>query len=117
MEVRDDCGTRGSDGRLHAGDPLRPRPFATLAVWHAIAPFVRRDTGEIVCSQRRWPRRPRSRRATCLGPWNAWSKSGALERLERGQYRIHPLLMWKGELAKRAAAEKLAPPLRIVEPA
>jgi hypothetical protein len=25
--------------------------------------------------------------------------------------------MWKGELAKRAAAEKLAPPLRLVEPA
>jgi hypothetical protein len=29
-----------------------PRAFATLAVWYALAPFVRRDTAEVICTQR-----------------------------------------------------------------
>ena len=41
---------------------------------------------------------------------------GALERLARGKYRVHPSLMWKGELQKREAAVKLASPLALVEP-
>jgi hypothetical protein len=94
-----------------------PRPFATLAVWHSIAPFVRRDTGEIVCSQRRLAKTAAVSSGDVSRALERLVEMGALERLERGQYRIHPLLMWKGELAKRAAAEKLAPPLRIVEPA
>src|SRR4051812_18254661 len=29
-----------------------PRAYATLAVWMALPPFVRRDTGEVLCTQR-----------------------------------------------------------------
>ena len=29
-----------------------PRASATLAVWYSLAPYVRRDTGEVLCSQR-----------------------------------------------------------------
>ena len=94
-----------------------PRPFATLAVWNAIAPFVRRDTGEIVCTQRRLAKTAAITQGNVASALKRLVEIGALERLERGQYRVHPRLMWKGELAKREAAEKRAPPLRLVEPA
>src|SRR2546423_10893368 len=29
-----------------------PRAFSTLSVWNALSPYVRRDTAEVVCSQR-----------------------------------------------------------------
>jgi hypothetical protein len=32
------------------------RPFSTLAVWYAMAPYVKRDTREITCSQRQLAR-------------------------------------------------------------
>jgi hypothetical protein len=94
-----------------------PRPFATLAVWHALAPFVRRDTGEIVCSQRRLARTAAITQGDVSRALERLVEIGALEQEGRGQYRIHPTLMWKGELAKREVAEKLAPALRLVEPA
>jgi hypothetical protein len=40
---------------------------------------------------------------------------GALLREERGQYRVHPRLMWKGELAGRERVEAVSPELRLVE--
>jgi len=30
-----------------------PRAYATLAVWNGLLPYCRRDTGEMLCSQRR----------------------------------------------------------------
>jgi hypothetical protein len=85
--------------------------------WNAIAPFVRRDTGEIVCTQRRLAKTAAITQGNVASALKRLVEIGALERLERGQYRVHPRLMWKGELAKREAAEKLAPPLQLVEPA
>ena len=29
-----------------------PRGYATLRVWYSLAPYVRRDTGEVLCTQR-----------------------------------------------------------------
>jgi Firmicute plasmid replication protein (RepL) len=94
-----------------------PRALATLAVWNAIAPYVRLDTGELVCTQRRLAKTAAITQGDVSRGLERLVEIGALERLERGQYRIHPTLMWRGELAKREAAEKRAPPLRVLESA
>jgi hypothetical protein len=94
-----------------------PRAYATLAVWNALTPFVRPDTGELLCTQRTLAQVAAVTRSDVYRALARLVEIGALEHLEGGQYRIHPTLMWKGELAKREAAEKRAPPLRLVEPA
>jgi hypothetical protein len=94
-----------------------PRAFATLAVWYALAPYVRRDTGEVLCTQRTLAQTAGVSRGDVQRAMARLVEIGALALESRGQYRVHPRLMWKGELAKREAAEKLAPPLRLVEPA
>ena len=40
---------------------------------------------------------------------------GVLLREGRGGYRVHPSVMWRGELAKRGQAEAGAPVLTLVE--
>jgi hypothetical protein len=94
-----------------------PRGFATLRVWYALAPYVRRDTGEVLCTQRTLARTAGVSIGDVQRAMARLVEIGALTREDRGQYRIHPTLMWKGELAKREVAEKLAPTLRLVEPA
>jgi Firmicute plasmid replication protein (RepL) len=90
-----------------------PRPFATLAVWNAITPFVRPDTGELLCTQRRLARTAGVALGDVSRALARFVEMGALERTARGQYRVSPRLMWKGELAKREEAEKTAPPPRL----
>jgi Firmicute plasmid replication protein (RepL) len=94
-----------------------PRGFATLRVWHALAPYVRRDTGEVVCTQRTLARTAGVSIGDVQRAVARLVEIGALLREERGRYRVHPRLMWKGELAKRERAQAEAPVLRLVEPA
>ena len=94
-----------------------PRAYATLAVWHALTPFVRPDTGELLCTQQTLASTAAVKQSDVSRALARLVEIGALEQEGRGRYRIHPTLMWKGELAKREAAEKRTPPLRIVEPA
>ena len=94
-----------------------PRPHATLRVWNAALAHTAPDTGALEASGTRLATVAGiSQQAVCQALARL-VEIGALIREDRGRYRIRPTLMWKGELAKRAAAEKLAPPLRLVEPA
>jgi hypothetical protein len=99
-----------------------PRSYATLATWYALAPFVRRDTGEVVCTQRTLAKTASIAVGDVSRALARLVEIGALEREDGGKYRVNPSLMWKGELANRENAEKAtaratrAKP-RIVEPA
>jgi hypothetical protein len=96
---------------IHAG----PRAHATLATWHALAPYVRRDTGEVVCSQRTLAETASITRADVYYGLGRLVEMGALLRDGYGQYRVHPRLLWKGELAKREQAEAVTPKLQLVK--
>jgi|tagenome__1003787_1003787.scaffolds.fasta_scaffold19770234_2 hypothetical protein len=98
---------------IHSG----PRAHATLATWLALAPYVRRDTGEVICTQRTLAETGAITRADVYYGLGRLVEMGALLREGRGRYRVHPRLLWKGELAGREEAEKAAPVLRLVEPA
>jgi DNA-binding IclR family transcriptional regulator len=96
---------------IHAG----PRAHATLATWLALAPYVRRDTGEVLCTQRTLARTAAISQADVFYGLARLVEMGALLREGRGRYRVHPRLLWKGELAGRERAEAGAPELRLVE--
>jgi hypothetical protein len=93
-----------------------PRPFSTLAVWNALLPYVRRDTGEILCSQRRLADTTGVDISDVSRGLRRLVEIGALIQEGRGRYRVHPSMMWKGELAKREEAEAAAPKLALVQP-
>jgi hypothetical protein len=40
---------------------------------------------------------------------------GVLLRESRGRYRVHPAVMWKGELVKREKVAAVTPNLTLVE--
>jgi len=90
------------------------RGFATLRVWYALAPYVRRDTGEVICSQRSLARTAGVSIGDVQRAMARLVEMGALLREERGCYRVHPRLMWKGELAKRERAEAVMPELEVI---
>ena len=92
-----------------------PRSFSTLAVWYALAPYVRRDTGEILCSQRTLAKTAGVALGDVSRALNRLIEIGALLQEGRGKYRVHPSLMWKGMLAKREQAEIVTPKLSLVE--
>lgn len=94
-----------------------PRGFSTLRVWLALAPYVRRDTGEVLCSQRTLGRTASASIGDVQRAMARLVEMGALLREGRGRYRVHPGLMWKGELEKRGRMEAAVPPakLRLVE--
>jgi hypothetical protein len=91
------------------------RAYATLAVWNALAPFIRRDTGEIICTQRTLASTAALSQGDVQRGLARLVEMGALLREERGRYRVHPRLMWKGELVGRERAEAVTPELRLVE--
>lgn len=96
---------------VHSG----PRAHATLATWLALAPYVRRDTGEVICSQRTLAATAAITQADVFYGLGRLVEMGALLREERGRYFVHPRLMWKGELAGRERAEAVTPELRLVD--
>jgi hypothetical protein len=100
-----------------------PRGFITLRAWYALAPYVRRDTGEVLCTQSTLARTANISLGDASRAVARLVEMGALVREGRGHYRVHPTLMWKGELAKREKAElrtgprRAKPDLRVLEPA
>ena len=91
-----------------------PRAFTTLAVWYALAPYVRRDTAEVICTQRTLARTAGVALGDVSRALLRLVEMGALIQEERGRYRVHPGLMWKGELAKRERVAATAPSLTLV---
>jgi hypothetical protein len=91
-----------------------PRSFSTLAVWNALLPFIRRDTGEILCGQRKLAQTAHVALGDVPRALARLVEMGALLKEGKGSYRVHPAFMWKGELAKRERAVKAAPSLHAV---
>ncbi len=91
------------------------RPYSTLAVWLAIAPYVRRDTGAVDCSQRQLAKTAGVAQSDVSRALERLVEIGVLLKERRGHYRVHPSVMWRGELAKRGQAEAGAPALTLVE--
>ncbi len=91
------------------------RPYTTLAVWMALAPYVKRDTGEVTCSQRELAATAGVTKSDVYKALDRLLEMGVLLRDGRGRYRVHPAVMWRGELAKRGQAEAGAPVLTLVE--
>ena len=92
-----------------------PRAHATLATWLALAPYVRRDTGEVLCSQRTLAKTAAITQADVFYGLGRLVEIGALLRDGRGAYRVHPSVMWKGELVKRERTEAVMPKLKRLE--
>jgi DNA-binding MarR family transcriptional regulator len=92
-----------------------PRAFATLAVWYALAPFVRRDTAEVVCTQRTLARTAGVSLGDVTRALSRLVAMGVLVKDGRGAYRVHPSVMWKGELVKRERTEAVMPKLQLVK--
>ncbi len=92
-----------------------PRAYSTLAVWLALAPYVKRDTGQIDCSQRQLAKTAGVALGDVSRALERLIEMGVLLKEGRGRYRVHPSVMWRGELAKRGQAEAGAPVLTLVE--
>jgi len=91
-----------------------PRGFATLRVFYALAPYVRRDTGEVLCAQRTLAKTAGVTIGDVQRAIVRLVEMGVLIKDGRGEYRIHPSVMWKGELIKRERAEAVSPPLTLL---
>ena len=92
-----------------------PRAFTTLAVWYALAPYVRRDTAEVICTQRTLARTAGVALGDVSRALYRLVEMGALIQEGRGRYRVHPGLMWKGELKRRERAQSVTPALALVK--
>jgi hypothetical protein len=92
-----------------------PRPYSTLAVWTGLLPFVRRDTGEIICSQRTLADTAGVALGDVPRALTRLVEIGALLKEAKGRYRMHPAFVWKGTLARREEAQKTAPNLSLVQ--
>jgi hypothetical protein len=90
-------------------------PFTTLAVWYALAPFVAWDTGEIVCSQRELAQTAGVQQPDAYRALMRLVEMGALLKIERGRYKVHPSLMWRGQLESRDKQELQTPVLTLLD--
>jgi DNA-binding IclR family transcriptional regulator len=91
------------------------RAASTLAVFLAISAFVERDTGMLKCSQRQLAGAAGVNIGDAHRALDRLVELGVLIRGEKGKYRVHPSVMWRGLLDKRGQAEETAPRLTLVE--
>ena len=91
------------------------RPFTTLAVWHALAPYIQWDTGDVVCSQRELARTAGVTQSDVYRAFSRLMEMGALIQTGRGCYKVHPSLMWRGQLACRDKQELQTPVLTLLD--
>ena len=91
-----------------------PRPFSTLAVWNGLLPFVRRDTLELLCGQRRLAQTAGVSLGDVSRALARLVEMGCLLQEGKGRYRANPAFIWRGELAKREKAQAEAPKLRLI---
>ncbi|MDB5243401.1 MAG: hypothetical protein JWP57_4026 [Spirosoma sp.] len=90
------------------------KPATTLRVWTALVSHVRFDTGEIMASRTRLAEDAETTPQEASRALARLTEIGALTRLRLGRYAINPQVGWVGSLAKREAAAKEAPVLRLV---
>lgn len=91
-----------------------PRPFSTIATWNALLPAIRRDTGEILCSQRTIAETAGVSQADVCRALKRLAEMGVLVRDRPGRYCVHPAFAWKGTLSKREQVAKVAPQLSLI---
>jgi hypothetical protein len=91
-----------------------PRAFSTLAVWNALAPYVRRDTGDVLCTQQTLANVAGVSIGDVQRAIARLVQIGVLIKERRGVYRVHPSVLWKGELTKREKVEARTPALTLV---
>ena len=94
------------------------RPALTLRVWTAAASHVRQDQDgvcEIMASRTRLAEDAETTPQEASRALSALAEMGALIRLRPGRYAINPHVGWNGDLARREAAAKESPQLRLVE--
>jgi DNA-binding IclR family transcriptional regulator len=91
------------------------RSSSVFAVFLALSAFVERDTGVLTCSQRQLARTAGVNSADAHRALDRLVELGVLIREGRGKYRVHPSVMWRGELARRGQAEEAAPKLTLVD--
>ena len=82
-----------------------PRGFSVLRVFYALAPYVQRDTGLVDCSQRTLAKTANVNLGDVSRAMKRLVAMGVLLKEDRGRYRIHPAVMWRGELTRREQAE------------
>lgn len=90
------------------------QPFSVLAVWFAIAGHLELDTGVLTCSQRQLAKTAGMDVSDVHKALDILVRMGALLREERGRYRVHPSVMWRGQLVTRGQAEETTPALTLV---
>jgi DNA-binding IclR family transcriptional regulator len=98
---------------MHNAQPWLASSLARVTWW--LAPYVKRDTGELICSQRQLARTAGLAQGDVYRALESLIEMGVLLKERRGKYRVHPSVMWRGELAKRGLTEAGAPVLTLVE--
>jgi hypothetical protein len=92
-----------------------PRGYATLRVFASLGPYLRRDTGEILCTQHTLAKTAKVSAGDVQRALIRLVEIGVLLKEGRGRYRVHPSVMWKGELANREKVEAVTPALTLVK--
>jgi len=90
------------------------QPFSVFAVWYAITAHVERDTGFLACSQRQLAKTAEMAVGDVHRAIDKLVDMGVLIREERGRYRVHPSIMWNGQLELRGKAEEQSPTLTLI---
>lgn len=91
-----------------------PRANFTLRVWNGLMPFIRRDTGEIVCGQRKLAATAHVALGDVPRALTRLVEMGVLLKEGRGHYRLNPHFAWNGSLAKRESTAASAPRPKLV---
>ncbi|MGG5891123.1 hypothetical protein ACLF3G_29050 [Falsiroseomonas sp. HC035] len=93
-----------------------PKPATTLSIWTAAVSYVRYDTGEIMANRTTLAEDAGTSATEASSALARLTEMGALVRLRPGRYAINSNVGWTGSLAKREAAARETPQLRLVEP-
>jgi hypothetical protein len=88
---------------------------ATFAIFLALSAFIERDTGRLRCSQRQLAKMTGIDVGDTHRALDRLVEIGVLIREGKGKYRVHPSVMWRGQLSGREKAEETAPRLTLVE--
>jgi hypothetical protein len=81
------------------------RPGVTLAVWEAARLCSAYGSGEIVASRTELARMAGTNETEVSRALSRLSEIGALARIGRGKYALHPQAAWAGSLRSREAAQ------------